>query len=323
MVLRHSNPWETEDKAELVSIGTHKLHVSTSGPARRPNQPAVIFFTGGGAPAAVYIRLQRVLSASARVYFYDRTGYDRSERGPNASLNAQQGARELAALLAAIRVAAPYVLIGHSYGAIAARAFAAAQPAGAVTGLVLAEPGTELMYQAFQPKIPPAALTDGVGAGIDLEDLTDFWRKSRLTEEEIRQGIAAVRRSAAATGVEDHRGGAVELARARQLQRRAMEPWPVSVIRGDWARELWLLYDAGVTKGQGSEGERAEARDFIDRFGLYDDELRTAMLRLSSCSRYVQYEEYGHSLPLVAPEIVEEEVRWVMEQQQRRMKVEK
>src|ERR1700730_3066772 len=76
MVKQTRNLWETTSKSDLVSIGTHKLFLSTSGPVRTPGTPVVIFFTGGGVPVAAHVRLQAMISGFARVYFYDRSGYD-------------------------------------------------------------------------------------------------------------------------------------------------------------------------------------------------------------------------------------------------------
>ncbi|KAK0267186.1 hypothetical protein LTR35_016460, partial [Friedmanniomyces endolithicus] len=67
---------------------------------------AVILFTGNGVPVAGYVRLQRLLGASLRIYFYDRAGYNVSEQGPvEVRLTAQRNARGLQTLLVRIAVA--------------------------------------------------------------------------------------------------------------------------------------------------------------------------------------------------------------------------
>lgn len=81
MVRRSSNVWERDGKQQLVSVGSHKLWISTSGPPRKAVEPVILFFTGGGVPILAYARLQRLLSKHWRV-FHDRSGYNRSERGP-------------------------------------------------------------------------------------------------------------------------------------------------------------------------------------------------------------------------------------------------
>ena len=64
-------------------------------------------------PNTVYIQLKALLGVFARVYFYDRAGCDSSEMSPMAHLTAEDAAAELHALLTAVNVAPPYVLISH------------------------------------------------------------------------------------------------------------------------------------------------------------------------------------------------------------------
>lgn len=315
MVIRSTNPWETEDISQLVSIGSHKLFVSTSGPARKPGEPVIVLFTGGGAPAVTYCHLQRLLSESWRVYFYDRSGYDRSERGCHEVLTAQQAALELRAVLAEIAVEPPYVLIGNSYGGIIARAFQEIQPPDTVTGMILAETATELTYQLY-PQIPSSSL-QAVAAGLDLTELTNGRQEAKFTDEEWDAIIEANARTAEAASAEDNRGSALALAQHLQFQHHVMSPWPVVVIRCDMANDFRIIYAAGVKRGQGTEQQRIDAMAFINQFELYDDELKAAQLRLSSCRRYVNFPQRGHDDLVRRPEVYVEEVRWVMERQKR------
>jgi len=41
--------WNVGDKAGLISIGTHRLHLSVSGPERKAGEPIVIVIVGCGA----------------------------------------------------------------------------------------------------------------------------------------------------------------------------------------------------------------------------------------------------------------------------------
>ena len=274
MVSRQYNPWECETKSGLVRIGAnaHSLHVSTSGPPRRHGEPVLIFFTGGGTPGAVHLRLRRLLSGFTRVYFYDRPGYDRSERGSEKVLTAQGAAHELTRLLAAILVAPPYVLLGESYGCIVARAFLDLHGSNSVVvGLILAEAATELMYELF-PRIPHPAL-EVVAAGVDWAELTNLRRESMLTDEEWDAAMCATRRSESAALAEDNHGSGRTLAQSQQFQNHILDPRALCVIRCNQPADFRLLYDAGVKKGQGTEEQRALARDFIEKFELFDDEL--------------------------------------------------
>jgi pimeloyl-ACP methyl ester carboxylesterase len=76
---------------------------------------------------------------------YDRAGDGLSDARP-ASVRPLTGAtqaRELHALLAVIHSGPPYVLVGHSYGGMITREFAALYP-GQVAGVVLLDASSEL-----------------------------------------------------------------------------------------------------------------------------------------------------------------------------------
>lgn len=312
MVLRSRNPWETTSKSELVSIGTHRLFLYASGPPRAHNSPVVIFFTGGGAPAAADVRLQSLLSKFVRVYFYDRSGYNWSEAGPVRHPTAVVAATELCALLRAVQVAPPYVLIGESYGCIVAREFLALCPTG-VAGVVLAEAATELMYDLFREGIPDPNMA-AVSAGVDLAEIMHFREKSKLSDEEWRLAMEAFERTTKGSMAEDCRGSGRPLAKKMQFQKQALGHRPLSVVRCDMASDFRVLYDAGVKAGNGTEEQRAGARKLIQTLELYDDDLRAAQLRLSSNHRYRLVPDCGHAVSILRPEVIVEEVKWVLGQ---------
>jgi len=312
-MLSNSNPWESEDKAELVSIGTHHLYVSATGPPRKLSRPVVIFFSGGGTPCAMYVRSHRHLSNEFRVYFYDRTGYHPSERGPTETLTAQDAAQELIVLMERISVPPPYILLGHSYGCVIARALLDVLPAGSVTGMVLDEAATELMYHVF-PGLPNPAY-DVVTKGIDSVDVLHLREKSQLTDEEWQAAVEAGAKSRDATEAEDNHASGLALARRQQFHKHALDPWPLVVTRCSLAGDFRAVYNAGVEKGQGTEQERAQALEFVERFDIFEDELKAGQLRLSHCHKYMSLPDRGHNNAIINPETTTDAVRWVMERQ--------
>lgn len=316
MVLRSGNPWETTTKAELVSIGTHKLFLSTSGPARVPRSPVVIVVTGGGVPVAGYARLQAQTSKVARVYFYDRAGYDRSERSPIPHPTAADTALELQRLLQAVNVAPPYVLCSHSYGALIAREFLALHSSrdGVVVGMVLAESATELMFEVF-PTLDDADY-NAVTAGVDFVELTHLRDESQLSAEEWEAMVEAIVRTEPGSEAENKRGSSRPLAAKRQFEDHALGKWPLSVIRCNFPRDWRIMYEAGVKMGNGTEEQRAGARKFVEKWELFDDDLRACQLRLSSRNRYRQFDDCGHDVHLRRPDYIVEEICWVLEQLQ-------
>lgn len=325
------NPWETTDIDALISVSHHhKLYVSTSGPERAPGSPAVLFFAGGGTPCAAYIRFRRHLSSHARVYFHDRAGYGYSElgrgdmscsRGNEIVLTAQQAARELYELLQVLRVGPPYVLVGHSYGCICARAFLAlvareqergGEPLDSViAGMVLVEAATELMYDLFEPSIPPPVFFE-VTRGVDFGAVTRVRERSGLTEHEWDHVAAMIRRTAAATDYEDCRISARRLLREQQLANQALGDIPLAVVRADFSQEFRMMFEAGESLGNGTEEESLECRAFLGKLRLHDDELRASQLRLSSVNRYITALDHGHSILITGPEVGVDAVLWVL-----------
>ncbi|KAL4797714.1 alpha/beta-hydrolase [Aspergillus venezuelensis] len=328
MVVHYKNPWEHTTRSGLVPAGDHKLYISTSGPSRSPGTPVLIYFTGGGAPVPLHVRLQRLLSEVVRVYFYDRSGYDQSERiAGSGVVTARDNARELYTLLTeGVKVEPPYILVAHSYGGIIAREFLeictkeyqkrGGQACDPVAGMILAESATELMYQLFS-HIPPPDL-ERLSEGIDYAKLTHAREESGLTKSEWERAMEAIQRTVPGAQREDNHSSGRELAKLRQFERQILGDNPLSVIRCDMTKDFRVLYDAGVKKGQGTGEERAKAKEFIETLELFDDELRFTQTRLSNSSRYRTFLEYGHDGVLRKPEIIVDEVKWILQSMHRR-----
>lgn len=103
--------------------------------------PTVVLESGFGVGAAGWGRVQPRLARITRVCAYDRAGYGFSDPGPDPRDGAAI-ARDLDQGLAAARIEGPYVLVGHSAGALYARLFTARR-SGEVRGLVLLDPTIE------------------------------------------------------------------------------------------------------------------------------------------------------------------------------------
>ncbi|MCU0276571.1 MAG: alpha/beta hydrolase [Acidobacteria bacterium] len=118
----------------MVDIGTHRLQYRSEG----NGTPVVVIDSGIGDTLEKLRPLQERLSRVTRVITYNRAGYGRSEAGP-LPRDCGREAEELKALLEKIPVPGPYVLLGHSLGALNAQMFAAKYP-GDVAALVLLDP---------------------------------------------------------------------------------------------------------------------------------------------------------------------------------------
>lgn len=108
------------------------LRCSGSGPA------TVLLESGSHADSESWFRVQPMLAAHARVCSYDRAGYGFSGQGPlPRGLDADVA--DLHALIHAVGLHTPLVLLGHSLGSNIVRRYASEHP-GDVAGMVLVDP---------------------------------------------------------------------------------------------------------------------------------------------------------------------------------------
>jgi pimeloyl-ACP methyl ester carboxylesterase len=110
------------------------LHFWSKGAAG----PSVVFESGIAATSLSWQPVQDRTCTFARACSYDRAGLGWSE--PNSSPRSLDNlVSELRALLQQARVPAPYILVGHSFGGLVVRNYAALHPEE-VRGLVLVDP---------------------------------------------------------------------------------------------------------------------------------------------------------------------------------------
>jgi pimeloyl-ACP methyl ester carboxylesterase len=109
----------------------HLLEMGTEG-------PCVVFEAGIAASSVGWTLVQTRVAQFAHTISYDRSGLGWS--GPvRKARTLKQSIGELRALLHAAGIVGPYLLVGHSYGGLLMRAYAAAFPED-VSGLILVDP---------------------------------------------------------------------------------------------------------------------------------------------------------------------------------------
>jgi pimeloyl-ACP methyl ester carboxylesterase len=125
---------------QIIEVEGYAVHFRCVGEAR-VGQPTVVMI--GGAIGLSYqdLPIQERVSQFARTCVYDRAGYLWSDARPEPR-TAWQLMAELRALLHAIPVAPPYVLVGASNGGIYARAFHYLYP-DEVAAIVLLDANSE------------------------------------------------------------------------------------------------------------------------------------------------------------------------------------
>jgi len=308
--LNSQGDWETTTKSGLVPIGTHSLYLSVSGLRRQPGQPLIVVLAGSGDTTASYPAVERLVSPFARILLYDRSGLGRSEDGPN-HINAVVAAEELHAALDAARISPPLVLLAHSYGGMVAREYLHLYSAD-VAGMVLADAGTERQCQYFN--IPDPNIMAVLG-DLKFAQVTGLRADSKISRDEWRARAIEMPRGMAASQEEGRAFIKIcqTLAEKKQLEHLAMEDRPVSVIKCHGAGDYQKIYDAGVAAGNGTEPERKAFAELLGRWDDIDTGLKEDQLRLSSKSHYVDLKNCGHNVQLLRPDVVADEVKWVLD----------
>lgn len=123
--------------AQLVDVGGRLLHLDVSGRSA-PGQPTVLLDAGSASTQAQWGWVQPALSVRGRVVSFDRPGTGRSDPADGAP-DVRRHVADLREALRRLGVAGPYLLVGHSMGALTTRAFAALHPEE-VVGIVLVDP---------------------------------------------------------------------------------------------------------------------------------------------------------------------------------------
>lgn len=143
---------------ERVDIGGYRLNVHRLG----QGEPAVILDTGLGVSSLLWARVLPLIGDFTTACTFDRAGYGDSDPGPShLPRTSSQIVKEVRLLLQKVEIAPPYVLVGHSFGAINMLYCALHYP-DEVAGLVLVDPSHPQMFERV-PGIPSSkAMTQGM-----------------------------------------------------------------------------------------------------------------------------------------------------------------
>lgn len=295
----------------LVSIGTHRLHVQCLG----TGAPPVIFDAALGGSSLSWTFVQPAVAAFATACAYDRAGFGWSDAGPQPR-TAGRLADELYALIVQAGISGPFVLVGHSFGGLTIRVFAARHPR-LVAGLVFVDPAHPEDWVE-----PPPEQRERLARGVRL----------------CRQGVLAARYGIASLVARLASAGAVDLARgiaaavSRRTLRRDDEQIlaPVTKLPDDVRRMLrWMWTQPRFFEALGSQIEHACASAAeVDREPQFGDlplvtisatevtdrrrALQESLARRSTQGRHIIAANSGHWIPLDEPEIIVTAVREVV-----------
>ena len=137
-----------------IAVGPYQVQMAEQGSGRY----TVIFESGFGTGMGTWRKVAPELAKSAHVVSYSRAGHGSSDARPEPR-GILQSSQELDQLIASAKLQPPFILVGHSYGGLLARAFAARHP-GQVAGMVLVDPSDERFNPALRKLDARRALED-------------------------------------------------------------------------------------------------------------------------------------------------------------------
>ena len=294
----------------LVPIDTHRLHLHCSGEGR----PTVVFDAALGASSLSWSLVQPQVARFTQACAYDRAGFGWSEAGPMPR-TAGRIANELHRLLQRADVLPPYVLVGHSFGGLVARLFAARHP-GDVVGLVLVEPAIPEDWTT-----PSAERRRLINRGTQL---------CRIGAGTARLGIARLVALLVRIGARGAARGLVSMVSRGGLRREdegflapvsKLPPEARAVVGAAWTQPKFfnaLGSQIATICGSAAEVQREAPASYGDLpvtviSARRSDQFRLAADRtlagLSTRGRHVLADDSGHWVPLDAPQVVIDAVR--------------
>ena len=286
--------------------------------------PTIVLEAGISASSLSWRPVQKELARHHRVLAYDRAGYGWSPKS-HSPRTIPKLCEELEALLQASGANGPYVLVGHSFGALLLRHFAAHAP-HKVAGLVLVDP---LEPMEWSPLSDTQALRARKGVQLSRRGaLLARLGVVRLGLDLLTSGaqflpkILARAFSGKGVSVTDRLVGEV-----RKLPR---ELWPI--MKAQWCQprgfDTMAEYLARLPATCALALDDGPLRNLplvvisAERTAPVVMEAHRATAALSSCGKHIVAEGSGHWVQLDRPELVVRAALEVAEQAQRLVRAE-
>lgn len=134
----------TAQQTQMVNVGDHSLETIQAG----TGEYTIIFESGFGTDYKVWGHVASEVMNTNQVLLYSRAGTGKSEPNPNPQ-TLEQAVQDLSTLIEKANLKAPFILVGHSYGAFIIRGYAALNPEK-VKGLVFVDPAHEKLIQELK-----------------------------------------------------------------------------------------------------------------------------------------------------------------------------
>lgn len=298
---------------KLVELGAgRRIYVSEMG-RDHASGPTVVFESGIAATSQNWLRVQESVAGFARAVSYDRGGLgwssaSASERTPSNI------ARELSEMLQRAGIPGPYVLVGHSFGGLVVRRYAAMYP-GEVAGVILVD---SMRAEEWPPvnEAQRGMLDRGVKLAEYAIPVARFGLARLATTSLLCRSGKASRMFSRAAG----QGGLHVMDRITcEVGKMPREVWPI--VAAHWSSPKFyrgLADHLEAVPKTVAEMHTAESVDGVPvvlltpgtAVPLCGDRLR----RIGLDARQVIAERSGHWLHLDEPELVVETIRSMVEQ---------
>ncbi len=275
----------------------------------------MVFDAALGGSSLSWTYVQPAVAAFTTACAYDRAGFGWSEVGPMPRTSSRIAA-ELHALLQAANIPFPCILVGHSFGGLTIRAYAASHP-DHVAGLVFVDPAHPEDWRE-----PSDADRQRLQRGAAL------CRRGVLA---ARLGIAALVARLASAGALDLARGIAAAVSRRTLHRQDEQilapvtklPMEVrAVLRWMWTQPRYFeALGSQIEHICSSAAEIDREPDYgsrplvtISATGVSDERrrLQEALARRSTCGRHITATNSGHWIPIDEPQTIVQAIREVV-----------
>jgi pimeloyl-ACP methyl ester carboxylesterase len=271
---------------------------------------------GLGSTIAEWVIVKLLVTPFARWLEYDRSGLGRSEAPvePPEEISAASVAADLDALLKVAGVAPPYVIVAHSWGGFTSREFIHLQEKN-VAGIVLVDTVTEFS-NVRKTIISRPTYVQAMDKGIDLMAISSLGRDRKLSTEEWealeKENESPKTTAISAAELKGFFKDAPVLAAKKQLENQILGNRPVSVLAANNAMDIRDIYEAGIAAENGTEEERVRYRALVDGLTVEDISNMKEQLKLSKLGTYTFTESNGHNVQITEPQVVVDEIKWVL-----------
>ncbi len=290
----------------LVDAGGFRLHMHEAG----TGSPAVVLESGIAASSLNWRHVWTEVARFRRVVSYDRAGLGWSEPAPTPR-TLRHIVEELHAMLQNGGVAPPYVLVGHSFGGLVVRGYAAEYP-DEVVGIVLVDPLPETEWRA-----PSALRKRMLARGIRLSRRGALLARISVVRgclDLVMSGVGWLPRLVAKAS--SGRGAGVTDRMAGEVRKMPREVWPM--VKAHWCDPKCFEAMAAHLEALPESSEQAAnlpTRPPIPAIVLSGENAldaqtaaHAAYARASSAVHWV-VSASGHWIQLDRPEVVVEAIR--------------